>query len=149
MGLFGKSKQEKMQEQMNERIDIFFNLLQAQYISEVATKIAAKKSKAKQKKLGMIWSLYLDYALFSLLSDLNSRDNFQHEAIEKLIDSGNQILLDMHVTLENYNKAKLAVSNRSDFAFEVIETVQDAFDSAINGDIKPFALELLNSKSTF
>lgn len=149
MGIFGKSKQEKKQEQMGHRLDAFHLIVANQRMIDVVAEMQAGESKNEQKKLGMIWSIFLDYSLFTLLQDFDLSDGFQHGVIEAMINDGNETFDSMFVTIENYNAAKLAVANKSEFAFEVLDKARDALKSAVDGETKPFAYELLNSKAEF
>lgn len=149
MGFFGKSKKEKKQEEMGNRLDAFHLIVANQRMRDVAAAMGVEESKNKQKKLGMIWSIFLDYSLFTLLQDFDLSDNFQHGAIEAMINDGNKTFENMFVTIENYNAAKLAIANDNEFAHEVLNKAMDAFNSAINAETRPFAFDLLKSKADF
>ena len=149
MGFFGKSKKEKKQEEMGNRLEAFHLIVANQRIMDFAAGMEAEKSKKKQKKLGMIWSIFLDYSLFTLLQDFDLSNGFQHGAIEAMINDENETFENMFVTIENYNAAKLAIANDNEFAVEVLDKAMDAFNSTINDKTRPFAYDLLKSKADF
>lgn len=149
MGFFGKSKKEKKQEEIGNRLDAFHLIVANQRMMDVVAEMEVEKSKKKQKKLGMIWSIFLDYSLFTLLQDFDLSNGFQHGAIEAMINDGNETFENMFVTIENYNAAKLAIANDNEFALEVLDKAMDAFNSTINDGTQPFAYDLLKSKADF
>lgn len=140
---------EEKQKQVLHRMEAFRLIIANQRLADVVAPVEVENSNKKQKKLGMIWSIYLDYALETLVAEFDLGHGWQHDFIEALINDEDWICDDMFVTIENYNAAKVALANKSDFAMEVLDKAHDAIHSAIDGNTLPFAYELLTSKADF